>query len=344
MRWHSGVSGYVWGSTSATYSRLAIGTVLRERHRRATVGKNTEVPAEVADKPEVIAEARVCQHAPGVTTHRRNLAGFKQVMAIQLEGMFMPGDRALVDHRLPVVLTDAFQFRQFEQSIGGAVETCLAKAHLDIRVLDRDRAALHQARVAKAAETCQVEKIVPVQRTGQAFAIQHRIGGQPCIDATIRIHVRKIQLAAGLEHTPDLTQYGLLVRTQVDHAIRHHHVKAVVGQVKTIESLDLAFKKGGIGTRIPECITMKILVTTGHGQLFRCHVYANDFALLTGQGGQHVHVTTAATTEIENTGTLKLRRRHQTTTVVARDHLIMQRREDWLEPARWRLVTAGIGL
>src|SRR5690606_26259969 len=148
MRWYSGVS-YMCGSPSAAPACRAVGAVFRERHRRATVGKNTEVPAEVTDKPEVIAETRIRQHATGVATHWHHLACFEQVVAIQQEGMFVPGNRALVDHRLPVVLTDAFQFRQFEQSIGGAVETCLAEPCLDIRVLDRNRATLHQTRVAE---------------------------------------------------------------------------------------------------------------------------------------------------------------------------------------------------
>lgn len=69
---------------------------------------------KITDESEVFDKARVLQHAPSITAHRKNTASRNSMMLIQNKLVRAVGNGALVNHRLAVVLARAFQFIQFE--------------------------------------------------------------------------------------------------------------------------------------------------------------------------------------------------------------------------------------
>lgn len=69
---------------------------------------------EIADKGEVIGKPRFFQHTPGITTHRKYPACIDGVMFVQYQLMGLVSNRPLINHRLTVILTGAFQTIQFE--------------------------------------------------------------------------------------------------------------------------------------------------------------------------------------------------------------------------------------
>ena len=72
---------------------------------------------EIAEEIEMLRKARIGQHLPAIAADREHAPGLDQVMAVQLEDTLAPGKRALVPHRLPVILALAFQAGQLEQAM-----------------------------------------------------------------------------------------------------------------------------------------------------------------------------------------------------------------------------------
>ena len=82
---------------------------------------------EIADEAEVRCEAGLLQHPERVAAHRKHLAGFDRVVAVEIEAVGVLGNRASVDHGLAVVFAGVFQFGDGEQAVGGGVEARFPK-------------------------------------------------------------------------------------------------------------------------------------------------------------------------------------------------------------------------
>ncbi len=106
--------------------------------------------AEVTDELEVLLEARVMQHAPGVAAYRENTPGFDVVMPIEDKAMCMIGYRAAIDHCLPVILASGFQPIQFEQPIGGREKSNAADPYSQLGIGNIERPVSDQPWVGKA--------------------------------------------------------------------------------------------------------------------------------------------------------------------------------------------------
>jgi len=105
---------------------------------------------KIAIKIEMLNEARVMQHAPGIATHGKLFTGFNKVMFIQSERMRMMRNRAAVYHCLSMILARQFQIMQFEQSISCRIKTNIAGFFRQCGVIDTNRAIIDQARIGKA--------------------------------------------------------------------------------------------------------------------------------------------------------------------------------------------------
>ncbi len=252
--------------------------------------------------------------------------------------------RALIDHRLPVVLAGRLQRINVEQPVGGRVEADVPQLRLDGRVLDGQPARLHQTRIAESAPLGQVEKVVPVQGPGQAFPVEHRVGGQRRRYPAVGVHVGEIELAAGLEQPFHIADYLGLVGAQVDHAVGHHDIEVAVLQIKLVQLFDIAFQETHIAARVAEFPAVVLLMASRHGELFVGHVHADHLAAVAHQGREHVDVPAGATAQVQNAHALQRRRSHQAAAVVTGYHLVMQARQQRLQVLRRRLIAAGVGL
>ncbi len=160
---------------------------------------------------KVFTEAGFVQHPVGIATNQKHSPLIDDVVIVQREGLFAFRDTAFVDHRLSVVLAGRFQSVQFEESVGCRVESDVADLLFDLRIIDCDRAILHQSGVGKSRLFCQILKIVPVECATQAFAVEYRVGNQMLRHPPVGIDIRKIELTTRLEQAIGFPQHGLFI-------------------------------------------------------------------------------------------------------------------------------------
>ena len=81
--------------------------------------KDAVVLVDVADDIKMRGGERLLKHAPGIPAHREDPPGLDGMVFVQDEPLVVPGDTAVVHHRLAVVL--AVQFQPV-QPVGGGIE------------------------------------------------------------------------------------------------------------------------------------------------------------------------------------------------------------------------------
>ena len=131
--------------------------------------------AEVTDELEVLPEASVMQHAPGVAADWEDTSSFDVVMPIKDKAMRVIGYRAAIDHCLPVILASGFQPVQLEQPISGRIKLDVADTSSQLGIGNIKRPVSDQPRVGKTVSLRQTDKVVPIQRATQTLTVQHRI-------------------------------------------------------------------------------------------------------------------------------------------------------------------------
>ena len=87
----------------------------------------------------------------------------------------MLGDRAPVDHGLAMVFAGIFELADVEQAVSGRIKAGFTHQRRDLGFGDADRSIGHQARISKTGSPGQAQKVIPIERTTQAFAIEHRM-------------------------------------------------------------------------------------------------------------------------------------------------------------------------
>src|SRR5688500_4922082 len=128
--------------------------------------------------------------------------GFNVMMFIERKHVRVMCYRAAIHDGLAVVFAGWLQVVQLEQAVGSGVKTYVPCSRSKFRVTNSDPSVVYQSGVGKAVRTGKVEKIVPVQRTAQAFTVQHRVRSKLTWNTPVGINIRKIKLATGLEHAP----------------------------------------------------------------------------------------------------------------------------------------------
>ena len=145
------------------------------RQPRPTAGKDAVVSVKIAMEVEMYGESCIVQHAPSVPTGRKKLACFDAMMFVEHKCVGMMRDGASINDSLTVILASGLEVIKFEQSICCRVKTDVSGPYGQFSVIYRDPAVVNQARIAKTVGAGQLEKIVPVQRTSQAFTVQYRV-------------------------------------------------------------------------------------------------------------------------------------------------------------------------
>src|SRR3989338_1559716 len=292
--------------------------ILYKRDVAAATRENSVVPAEVADELEVPPEARVVQHAPGVAADRKNPPGFDVVMPVEDKAMRMIGDRAAIDHCLPVIFASGFQTIQFEQPIGGRVETQITHTWCQLRIGYLQRTAFDQPWAGKAMSLRQTDKVVPVQRSTQAFAVQHGIVAYSVRHPAVGIDIRKIEFATRLEQAMHFTQHRILIRREIDHAVRHDDIEAAAFQPEFIEFLDIALLEYDVvKTKFFDVIGA---ITFRNRKLFFGHIHTDHLPTRTCQLRQRIDIPTGAAAQVQDPAAFQQWRANQTAAVVARPH------------------------
>ena len=263
------------------------------------------------------------QHAPTVAADREQPAPFDPVVGVEHEALRLLRNAAAVAHRLAVVLAGGLQAVDAEQPPGGGPEAQVAQARRQLRLGDRQRAILHQARIGESRIARQAQKVVPVEGAAQAFAAQHRVLRQRLRHPPVGIDVGEIELAAGAQQPPGLAQYRALVLHQVDDAVGDDEIEAARLQRQRLQVLDVPFQEGDVGAGMTEAFAVPFLVGARDRELFRSHVHPHHLALLAHQLREHITVLTRAAAQIQHPQPLQQRRDHQAAAVEAATHLRM---------------------
>ena len=79
-----------------------------------------------------------------------HLAALDEMMPVEREGVGLPGNGPLIDHRLAVILASRLEPVELEQPVGRREELGLAELRAHRLVLDLDRPAGHQPRIEEA--------------------------------------------------------------------------------------------------------------------------------------------------------------------------------------------------
>ena len=80
---------------------------------------------EISDEIKMRFEARVRQHAPGVTADRKHFAALDEMMAVELEAVGLLRHAPFVDHGLTVILASTLQPVELKQPIGRREKLCM---------------------------------------------------------------------------------------------------------------------------------------------------------------------------------------------------------------------------
>ena len=145
--------------------------MLRKGNVATASGKNSIVPAKIADELEVFPESGIMQHVPSVATHREYPPGFDAVMIIEDKAMRMIGYRAAINHRLAVIFAGGLQPIQLEQPISGREKADVASPLSQLGIGNIERLILNQSRVGKFMALGKIDEVVPIQRPTQALTV-----------------------------------------------------------------------------------------------------------------------------------------------------------------------------
>ena len=184
---------------------------------------------------------------------------------------------------------------------------------LRLHVVERRHAVLGQ----DAAE------VLDVERARQALAAQHRVVVELVRHTPVREDVRKVQLAARLQHAGYLLKHLILEGRQVDNAVRHHHVHRFVGNAERGQVLNEPAVKLHVGARKAEPLHLRRLVPPRESQLLLGHVHADDAPRRPHELRADIHVAPRAASQVEHRGTLQRRRDRRATPVEVRHDLVI---------------------
>jgi hypothetical protein len=185
-------------------------------------------------------EPAVRKHVICVTTHSAFAAGHENIVLVQHDALGMVGCGAAVCGRLTVTFLSQLQSRQLEQPTGCRKKPDFTNLFTQHRIFDAHRPVRHEPRIIETRAPGQREKIIPVKGAGQTLPVQHRVVFQIIRNAAIGIDVGKINLAAGLQKSPGLFEHGLLVRRQIDNAVRDDDVESTGFESSLLQDLDIA--------------------------------------------------------------------------------------------------------
>src|SRR5581483_6672732 len=236
----------------ATASALGFGCPRGEGDLRPAAGEDAVMRGEIPDELEMRSEARLGKHAPSVAADRKHLACLDQVVPVEHEGIGLAADRALIDHRLAVVLAGGLELIELEEPVGRREEFGLTELPRHGHVVDRERIAPHEPRIEEASAFGHRQKIVPIERASETLAVEQRIGAHLLRQAPVAIDVGEVKFPARLEQIVSSAEHRRLVDREVDDAVRHDHVEALLFEPELAELLDVALHEADIWPLIAE--------------------------------------------------------------------------------------------
>mmetsp|Transcript_13923 Transcript_13923/g.44152 ORF Transcript_13923/g.44152 Transcript_13923/m.44152 type:complete len:371 (+) Transcript_13923:305-1417(+) len=250
---------------------------------------------------KVLPEPRVPQHGRRVAAHQERLALLDPVVVVELVGVLVALDGALVDRVLPVVLAEGLErLGQLEEAVGDRVELGLPQQLLEAGVLHLDGVGGHDAGVGEAHGVAEALEVLAVEGPPEALPDQHVILARGHGQAAVAVHVGEVELAADGEGAVHLREHSLLVGGQVDNAVGDGEVDAPILDARGLEVLDLPLHKAHVGRGVAEGGGVLVHVLARDTQLVGGHVHARHLALLAHQGGAHVAVAPRAAAEVED--------------------------------------------
>ena len=298
--------------------------------------------AGIAQHPEMGGVAGGFEHGGGVAADEHGAASFEGMVVVEHELGGLARDGAQVGGHLAVVFALVFEV-ELEGAHGERVEADVADFGLNFGVIDGEAAARKLAVVVHAQAQQQAPKILGVHGPAQALAVEDGVLTQVFGHATVGKYVGDEQLAAGLQHPENLAVGGLLVSTQVEYAVAHHQVHAVVGQAGGGQVFNVAVAELDVGLGIAELLGVEANVAAGHVELLFGHVHADDVAGFAHQLRQQIGVAAAAAAQIEHREALDGFGHAHAAAVVFIEHLGGQLRENAAVGQRNIVGAAGVG-
>jgi len=219
-----------------TASSSALSSVRRRfvvRETRAAPLEDPVMPIPGSVKVEVRRGAGIVgEHFVRVAAHPFQLAGFEDVVLVEHPRRRGVRDGALVGNGLAVVLARRFQVVHLQQPVRGGIKlqprvAAAGDRFLHFLVLYRNGCVLDQSRVVKSGRFGHIVEVVPVQRPAQALAPQNLVLPERFRDAAVRVHVGKVQLAAGFQKVVARLQDRGFVGAQVNNAVADYHVERI---------------------------------------------------------------------------------------------------------------------
>mmetsp|Transcript_10403 Transcript_10403/g.27838 ORF Transcript_10403/g.27838 Transcript_10403/m.27838 type:complete len:359 (+) Transcript_10403:320-1396(+) len=298
---------------------------------------------EIPNELEVPLEPSVCKHPPCVPAYWEHFSFLNGVVAIQRKYVWTVRDRALVNHRLSIILTVALQPIKLPQPVSSRVDLDASQLCLQLLVVDCKAVILHQTGVCKPTLFGKIVEIVPIQCTRYALAPQHLVLFKCLRHPPISIHVAEVKLPAWLKQPVSFTQDRLFVRAQVDHAIAHDDVERRAPEIQLVQPLDVAELE--LHVAVAELLCVPALVLDGDIELLLGHVDPDHAAGGPDELRRDVNVAASTAAQVQDRKALQVVGKAQPAAVVLLVDLVVDLRHRLLDVlGRGGDGAAGVGL
>src|SRR5258708_25104177 len=170
----------------------------------------------IADDFEMRRVARSTDHVRRIATDQQGLPRYEMMMIVEIEGMGMRRQRAMIVGNLAKILAAVLQI-ELERTDGRRPKLDQSQFALDCRVIDRQLTARYDACIETARPGHEAAEIFLIKSTAQAFANQHGILGENGRDAPVSEHVGKKEIAAGLQNPQAFTIHPRPIGINITH-------------------------------------------------------------------------------------------------------------------------------
>ena len=302
--------------------RLEVDFLLAPRDAQRLVGPLEVEQADVVlarRHEEVLRVAARLQVRRHVAADRHGAPLDETHLLRQVEVALVLGDGAQVRRRLLVVLLAVLEVGALDRAHRVRGKADAAELGRNLEIADVHLFFLDVEEGVDAVGREHAAEVLDVHRTREALPSQDRVIVEALRHAPVAEDVGKVQLAAGLEHAEDFPEQLLFERGQVDDAVGHDHVDALVGNRAHV--LDVALDELDVALLEPERGNLRRLVAPSELELARRHVDADDVPVGADELCGDVHIAPRPAPEVEYRAPFKCRRQRRAAAVEVRDNV-----------------------
>eukprot|EP00963_Diacronema_lutheri_P014497 scaffold3009_cov605-Pavlova_lutheri.AAC.1 len=171
----------------------------------------------------------LAHHGSSVSANQHGFVGDELVVIVQLIGVWVAINRALVHRNLTVIFTPRLQHaRELEEAVGDGIELGLPNNVLQHRVCNFDLRDGEHSWICKTHTRGNVHEVPHIKSSSNAFTPEKLVLLNVFGEPPVAVHIRKVQFSSLGQDPVCFPKHPGLVGRQVDDAVGDDDVDGLV--------------------------------------------------------------------------------------------------------------------